>query len=128
MGETESETATRRESFWDRVGAAVPLLGLVHLLMQIHVGLGLRPGLLDERGPAPLRSSQLARSGYGITVGIFGIILIAVGILVIVVYGGFYNVPDATYVFLFVGVLLIILGLVEDTFAAEGKLGKAKRD
>jgi uncharacterized membrane protein len=72
------------------------------------------------------RRGRLARTGLGITVAVFGIILIIVGVFILLVYGGFYSPPDATYVFAGLGVLLIILGLAEDVWAEERNRGGRK--
>lgn len=52
------------------------------------------------------------------SVALFGILLVAAGVFILLVYGGYYSPPDATYVFGGLGVLLIVLGLAEDSWAS----------
>jgi membrane protease YdiL (CAAX protease family) len=96
------------------VGAAV--MALLALFLSL-VGMEADRGKRRSR----LRRSQMARSSLGITVGVFGLILIVSGLFILVVYGGFYTVPPGSIVTLAFGLFLLILGLCEDLFAAERK-------
>ena len=59
----------------------------------------------------------MARSLFATGIGIFGVVLIVLGVLVLLAFGGVYSPPDATYLFLVVGAVLVLMGLVEDAWA-----------
>ncbi|MHB8351128.1 MAG: hypothetical protein ACYDFT_00290 [Thermoplasmata archaeon] len=59
----------------------------------------------------------MARSWFATGIGVFGVVLIVLGVLILLAFGGVYNPPDATIIFLVVGALLVLMGLVEDVWA-----------